>query len=377
MLWNFTVTIDPEGTPVVLTNVQSVDCTAGRQAQLDNFSSARCIVVLRYPDGYVTPVTPLTPGTEIRVEGEHINGGFPFTLLTGFISDVSVQYGIPFANSVGQADFLTINIETEFAKLARTSGENYAMAADTVTAQIADATSESGCVVSVFPNNYLSTISMSATTVAGSWADWLNQMAFSLAGRIIEQSAEVILTSAQPTDEYVSPFLFTDAGGTGLIYDQLTFDTLAQNYFTQVTITPTAVAAQTAETGSAPFRNLTLNTYSPTTGRATDLANYYLNNFNQPALALSTIHVNMVAVNGNITQIIGNTGSNSGILGQGAQVNVVFRGTTYTCVIEGGAISATPSNCMLTLYVSGADLNAYLILDNATFGKLDENKLGY
>jgi len=55
----------------------------------------------------------------------------------------------------------------------------------------------------------------------------------------------------------------------------------------------------------------------------------------------------------------------------------MFRGVTYTCIIEGGAMSATPSSCSLTLYVSGADLNAYLILDNLVLGKLDENKLGF
>ena len=378
MLWDFTVTIDPDGTPVVLTNVVSIDVQSGRQAQIDNFSSARCTVVLRYPDGYVTPITPLTPGTAVSIESEQVGGGFSWTVLTGFISDVSVQYGIPFANNVGPADFLTINIETEFAKLARTSGESYAMAADDVVAQIADATTESSCVVSVYPNNYLSTINMSGTTVTGSWADWLNQMAFSLAGRIIENQDGVVLTSAQPVDEYTNPsFVFTDAGGTGLIYDELTFDTLAQNYFTQVTITPTAVAAQTVESGSAPFRNLTLNTYSPTVGGATDLANYLLNNYDEPALALSSIHINMVAVNGNIRQILGIGAANSGILGQAAQINVVFRGTTYTCIIEGGAMSATPGSCSLTLYVSGADLNAYLVLDNLVLGKLNQNKLGF
>jgi len=40
MLWDFTVTIDWEGTPVVLTNVVSIDVQSGRQAQLDNFASA-------------------------------------------------------------------------------------------------------------------------------------------------------------------------------------------------------------------------------------------------------------------------------------------------------------------------------------------------
>jgi hypothetical protein len=69
----------------------------------------------------------------------------------------------------------------------------------------------------------------------------------------------------------------------------------------------------------------------------------------------------------------------SSILAQspGTQVGVTFRGTTYQCIIEGVTVSATPAGAMFTYYVSGADLNAYLILDNATFGVLDANKLGY
>jgi hypothetical protein len=61
----------------------------------------------------------------------------------------------------------------------------------------------------------------------------------------------------------------------------------------------------------------------------------------------------------------------------GTQVAVAFRGTTYQCIIEGVNVSATPAGAVFTYYVSGADLNAYLILDNTTFGVLDANKLGY
>jgi hypothetical protein len=49
----------------------------------------------------------------------------------------------------------------------------------------------------------------------------------------------------------------------------------------------------------------------------------------------------------------------------------------FSCVIEGATMSATPESSTYTYYVSGADLNAYLLLNNAVFGKLDFNKLGY
>jgi hypothetical protein len=55
----------------------------------------------------------------------------------------------------------------------------------------------------------------------------------------------------------------------------------------------------------------------------------------------------------------------------------VFRGTTYAAIVEGGQCRATPDNVVGTLFLSGQDQNAYLVLDDTTFGKLDENKLGF
>jgi hypothetical protein len=61
----------------------------------------------------------------------------------------------------------------------------------------------------------------------------------------------------------------------------------------------------------------------------------------------------------------------------GVQTEVVFRGTTFVCVVEGVTMSATPAGARFTFYFSGADLNAYFLLDDLTRGTLDYNKLGY
>jgi hypothetical protein len=61
----------------------------------------------------------------------------------------------------------------------------------------------------------------------------------------------------------------------------------------------------------------------------------------------------------------------------GYKIDVVFRGTTYAAIVEGGQCRATPDNVVGTLFLSGQDQNAYLVLDDTTFGKLDENKLGF
>jgi hypothetical protein len=61
----------------------------------------------------------------------------------------------------------------------------------------------------------------------------------------------------------------------------------------------------------------------------------------------------------------------------GARVSVTFRGTVYYSIIEGVRVTATPESSRYTFYLSGADLNNYLILNDTVFGTLDNNKLGY
>ena len=382
MLFDFVVTLDPPGSATDIPNVQNVTVTAGRQAQIDNFTASRCTIVCRYPNGYASPISGLLPGAEIKVESSETGtGGYPAPVFYGRITDVSVQYGIPYASSVGNADYLTITCEGALAELARTSGNGYSMAAGAVTTQVTTAATQSGVAVGVDNVAYFSTQNASAATISGSWADWLNQMAFTFAGRIGDSDTEVTLLPYTPVATYTTSMShFSDTGSALAIpYDRIDFDSLAQNYFTQVTIDPDAYAAQIASTGSAPYRNLSLNTWSSSAAAGLDLANYYLNLYKDPALAVSALHVNVNTAKAaeGYRQILTSGVSAGTFLGVGVQVPVVFRGTTTACIIEGGSLSATPGSVSWTIYVSGADLNSYLVLDNPVLGKLDENKLGF
>jgi len=389
MLWNFEAEYSTDGgaTFTAISNLQNVTISAGRQAQIDNFAASRLSLTFRYPNGFASPAADLLPGAHIYVTAETSTSGFPFDAYYGYITDVSVEYGIPYANNIGNADYLIITAEGALAKLARNSGNSYAMAAGfvydaTVPAdgQIGKAAVQSGVDVSTPFVSYYATRQASAATVSGSWADWLNQLAFTFGGRISD-GREVALLTFQPIADYStnSAFYLSDTG-TGIPYDQITVDSLAQNYFSQVTVDPDGFAAQTVSTGAAPYRNYTVNTWSPSTAVATDLANYYLNNYDDPTLAVSAFHINLNnSATGNAREffVSASSAATFGAFPIGIQIKVLFRGSTYICIIEGGTLSATPNEVGLTLYVSGADLNAYLTLNNATFGKLDENRLGF
>jgi hypothetical protein len=162
------------------------------------------------------------------------------------------------------------------------------------------------------------------------------------------------------------------------VYDNIEFASYADNFYSQVTVDPESFAAQTVQTGVKPFRTYTVNTLNASTGQATDYANYLLNNFTAAPLAISSFSCLANAQNSFKLWNLATSGGSLEIgTCVGAQVSVAFRGTTYQCIIEGAAFSAVPGEARYTYYVSPLDQNAYLILDNATFGTLDFNRLGY
>ena len=56
--------------------------------------------------------------------------------------------------------------------------------------------------------------------------------------------------------------------------------------------------------------------------------------------------------------------------------DVTFRSTTYETLAIGFAITASPEDTRETLYLAPANITNYLILDDASFGQLDNNRLG-
>jgi hypothetical protein len=308
------------------------------------------------------------------------DGAFYRSQFSASVSNVQMTYGIPYVGTTGNADYLTISIEGYLARCGRASGENYAMAADTLFAQKTAANTASGLNIAYSSGGVGP--AMGATTVSGTWGDWVNSVCVTTNGRMRESfngvflfspfyKQEAIVAFTDNSVAAVSPYIYQS-------YDKIEFASYADNFYSQVTVDPESFAAQTVQTGSRPYRTYTVNTLNASTGQATDYANYLLNNFTTSGLAITSF--SCLANDQDPFRLwdLSNT-ANSLEIGNcvGAQINVVFRGTTYTCIIEGAAFTAVPGEARYTYYVSGADLNQYLILDNAVFGTLDFNRLGY
>jgi hypothetical protein len=153
------------------------------------------------------------------------------------------------------------------------------------------------------------------------------------------------------------------------VYSQLNFTTSTQDYFTQIVVEPQGLTAQEAVAigASEPYRSFSVTTQSATESQALGLAEYLANLLSSPGINISSI--TCIAEAQNAPRLT--------YLDIGDEVTVRFRSTDYVGIIEGIEVNATPEQSSYTFYFSSADRNAYLILDNPTFGKLDENKLGF
>lgn len=375
MLWDFQVFLG-DSPAVELDNVQQVSINAGRQALLDNFSAATAQISIRYPNGYSSPISGLTPGAVIVVKAVEMGTATPvMTVFNGFVSDVQVSYGIPYKSGVGPADYLTISCESALARLSRASGNGYGMAANSVVAQIVNMYDETNVPYAVYGASTFS--DASGTIVSGSWAEWLNQLAATFAGRIVDGDA-VVFAGYDPTRNVTSMAFSDSPSGDDVQYVAIEFDSLAQNYFTQVTVDPESYAAVTVSNIPAgeTARNYTVNTYNGSDAQTVDLANFYLNQFSTPTLGISSLTVNMNDDTAAGLQVLW-ADIPVADTPQAMQVNVEFRGQTFPCVIEGFTFSATPQSQMVTFYLSDASLNNFLVLNNPTLGRLDYNRLGF
>jgi len=371
MAQNYTVSYSTDNvTFTALSNVQGININIGRKALIDSYSADTCSIDVWYPTGYYSPIAAMVTGTFIKI----VNTTSSKIIWYGRITDTAVSYGIVYnsGTNVGNSDRLNILAEGSLGQWGRSKGNAYAMGAGTASAQLAAASISNGLQSS---SNYSATDNplVAATIVSSSWADWFNKWTATLNGRIRQGNNIVEAVSKYSGFNSTVNFSDTANNATNQVYDVIDFQSLGQNYFTQITISPELFIAQVASSGSAPFRNLNLETFNNSSAQALDFANYLLTQYSSTSFALASVSCLAEAQNTMKLDNIG-TGFWDCI---GAAITVTFRGTVYYAIIEGASFTASPESSRYTFYLSGADLNSFLILDNTVQGRLNFNKLGY
>jgi hypothetical protein len=367
------------GTWYTLPSVQAINIFKGRRLQIDDYSVDSMTVESEFPSSWTT-----SPKLGDRIVAYIYKPGVTvgmdeFACFWGNIRDVQIDYGY-----VTNEDRVTITCEGIQGDWGRAQLNSYALAEAKTDAQI----SQVGSTVGLSIGGFNGRSTGSALTYTGNAFNLINTITRTEEARMFAGSATYHATPAiywfGRNNPKPTTFYWNDGTGASYIYqmkyEQIQFRSSADNYYTSVTITPEAVAAQTSTTGVTPIYGWNKDTIDYTTSQALSHAQWVLNNFESKDQTLASITFTDVQQtksgypppNDFNTDVISVLETPINCLGR-----IYFRGATYNTILEGISISATPEQTRATVYMSGQDTNAYLILNDAIFGKLDNNKLGF
>jgi hypothetical protein len=289
----------------------------------------------------------------------------------GKIRNVTATWGKPYRAGEGAADFLNIECEGALAEWGRAQGNDYAVVSANAYFQLADVSYQSGLPVGT---TYGSTDSptLGASVVDNTFGTWINQFAATLGSTIKDGSGQL----GAYTKDFIGllPFSFSDVtnNSSTYVYDELTFDSLAADYYTQVQVDINTGVTVTRSQGSAPYRTQRISTFSSSSGQAQDLADWLLGQFGTASFGISSLSILSSAQNSFAIDA-----SYAFYDWIGYRTQVTFRGTTQTMTILGVDFTADAFDSRYTFTVADADLTPYFYLDSDLYGVLDQNKLNW
>ena len=175
---------------------------------------------------------------------------------------------------------------------------------------------------------------------------------------------------------------------TNRIFEQVTFEGLADQYYNAASITygtsrsdPATSTVVEADLGITPIRTITGAFPSSPAGVAwpqpdyDTITSYYANVYNPSAIAISTISA---TTSGQQTQNLDTLGIANLELGYLPLyvVPVTLRGQTFAAQIEGVDVTGDVEQTRFTYYVTPVATTGWFTLDSSTLGVLDQNRLG-
>jgi len=338
----------------LLSNVQSFDFYEGRDGLQDS---------LRATTGSLNGTNPSAlPTIEV---GGIIRVNIGATQYKSFtVSDYVIDYGITsamdmwsitFEGSLAQAGRVTTSCSWSAGTETRYAAEVAALATGVVTIDfsIGDPPPVETVSGQIIENESLLTV--------------LQRIINTEQGRFNEGIFGQLYWFSQGTYPTAPTGLFTDGtvgspSASDIIFSNVQFAGVAQNYFTEVVVSPVGDVEQTVGTAG---RTLNLETYSNTSQDALDIAGYALATVNSSAKVpyqISCLYERQT--NNTITSMYLDT-----------LTQIILRGTTYLVLIVGRRITATPTETRFTFDLVDGQSVGFFRLDNTYFGILDQNKL--
>lgn len=345
----------PSGTTTVLNNVSSFSSRGGRQNLLDPVTVSTAQI-----NGFNPSALPTIKVGDLVVVTSSPVGGGP----GGFVSNFQVYYG-----KDPDEDRWTISLEDAAAFMGRATIDISWSAGVTTRSAALDVASAAGVDFSgSITDTSKSTVSAQNLTNVNA-LEVFRTLAITEQARV--QFGFNLGPGFQPTVNFLGRSVLTTAGrfndgsSTALVntdwrYESLDFAALADNYAQKVIVEPAGLAAQTAGSGS---RTYVLQTYDQTTAQAQQLAQYVDTVLSGQTAGPERVAVVMEAqVNPTLPADV---------------TTVLLRSNTYTANVLGSELQADPTSMRRSWSLASGATTNWLVLDNATLGTLDNNRLGF
>jgi hypothetical protein len=347
----------------------------GRQTATDSWETSTATITARFKDDFDT--ASLEVGVPVRFFMPGRSASAPSW--TGRVRNFRFEYDMPYdsVSGIGNGDFIIVECEGALAQWGRSERSISGQTAGSITTRLGTLETAGYYSSTNIPSD--GPPALSYATQAINVLTWLTNATNTGQVRILDGVAQT--TGINDAEIYLSrqayaplaPVAFSDEDNdaTNRIYEGITFDGAADNYYPVVTVLSEVVADETAGTDG---NTLLVNTYSDTTANALSLATFLKNQFGAPTVGLSSI---TARTSGQHTQNLDTLGTTGLELGQlpAYRVAVTFRGTTVYGQIEGLQIDANLAETRYTYYLTPSGLAEWLTLNDPEFGKLDQNRL--
>lgn len=364
--WKISVTTD-SGT-VDIPNVQTIDIDYGRRLKTDPWAACTANITGRVPSSLPSD---LKVGSYVSLTASR--SGTTYYYYQGVVSNYSVNYGF-----ISSMDTWNIQVEDLLGTAGRSvwTGSVAAQTAAWKSAIQVAALVNISCEQTI-PPTYDAVPTQALTGSATSVLETLN---------ILANTSQVIIydfggalnyrlgsySVANPTVEFTDTT--PQASAIAAQYNEVELGGLAETYASQVVVQPEGLANQTVGT---PPRSWTIKTYDSTTAHALQTATDVYANLdasqNQP-LSIACIAEQQTT---DAALYTSNWQYIAGLIGGRTAINLNFRGSKYTAVIEGGHISATPASTRMFFNLTKIPQNKFLFtLNSPYYGILNTNQLG-
>ncbi len=360
--------------------VTSVQISRGRSRQLDQFNAGVCTIVARNDDRELDPSNTagtyfggLLPRRPVRIKANSE------TLFAGYVDDINLGYDTADA---GSATFMCVDAFSLLAQASLNAHTPSAQASDArVTAVLDRAEVDFPTARSIGTGS--STLGAFAVSEGTNALQYLQQVNRSEQGYLFAARDGVFTFRGRGSVLNVTPAItIYDASANGTPY----YSDLAVQYGTELLYNridtqrsggSVQTATDTASQDAYLTRTLAmLDLLVSTDNAAADIGTFLLGKFAEPELRVEFVTVVIRDATSAYSELM--------TLELGDVVSVVrnwSQGTptseTTAVTVERIAHSITPERHIVTVGFGSVDNRAFLELDDATFGRLDNNLLSF